>query len=259
MENFKKTISFLDADNHRATIDLEITHRNGYPEFTASGRYLNGGGQVLDEIRPRTKSQKAIINLWKMYHLNGMSAGTPEQERAVKEWKSKGNKYDYSKAVEYLKSINLYEAKHPETGKPYKYGHGWILKQLPTGFEVTLKHHAEAIEKEEAKRESEESKTELTEDEELLKKMEEYGIDEDNLEACKAYMEVAGADDLSDFEESYCGKFADDEEFAREQAEQLELIDDKAGWPNNCIDWEEASSQLMQDYTEQDGHYFRNI
>lgn len=208
MKNFKKTISFLDKENHRAVIDLEITNRNGYPEFTASGRYLGSYGQCLDEIKPRTHEQLLLIDLWKEYHLKDISK-LPDN---VKFWPN---------------------------------------------FEGHLTGIIEAVEKQEAEREAEEAKTELTEDEELLKQMEEYGIDEDKMDACKAYLEVMGIDDLSDFEESYQGQFANDEEFAQDMHFQTGIDNDE--WPYTCIDWKEASSQLMQDYIEQDGYYFRNL
>ena len=74
----------------------------------------------------------------KKYHLNGMNAGTPEQEAAIEEWKQAGNRYDYTAACEYLKECGLYEVNF--TGKtvgrvynnePYKYGHGWVIEELP--------------------------------------------------------------------------------------------------------------------------------
>lgn len=257
MENYKKTVSFIDADKHRAIIELEITDRNGYPEFTASGSYLNSGGQCLDQIKPRTQAQRKLIYLWENYHLNGMSAGTKEQDEAIKKWQA-DNKYDFGKACEYLKSIGLYEVKHPKTGELYKYGSGWIREDLSSTFLIGLKSIVFEIEKEEREREKEEAKKEKTEDEILAQKMEEFGIDEDLTDACRAYLDAMNVDDLSDFEESYSGKFNNDEDFAQDMAENIGAIDMDAKWPNNCIDWEKASSQLMQDYTEQDGFYFRN-
>lgn len=98
------------------------------------------GGQCIDSMAQFIKTPlfRRIRKLWKRYHLNGMHAGTPEQERAIEEWKSAGNKYDYTAACEYLKSINLYEVPFygKTTGKVwnwelYKYGHGWIIEELP--------------------------------------------------------------------------------------------------------------------------------
>lgn len=59
------------------------------------------------------------------------------------------------------------------------------------------------------------------------------------------------------WEEAYQGEFDSDAEFAESQAESLGYIDRELTWPFNCIDWEDAAKDLMHDYFEQDGHYFR--
>lgn len=79
-------------------------------------------------------------------------------------------------------------------------------------------------------------------------------------EAVEAYIELGiGDDDLSDFEEAYQGEYSSDENFARETAEQLGEMDSNVQWPYTCIDWEYAARELMYDYSESNGHYFRNI
>lgn len=193
MKTFLKTISFLDANNHRANLDIEITERNGYPEFTVSGQFLGSFGQCLDEIKPKGINQNTLINLWKEYHLKDVSQ--------VKNF--------YTLLIETIENIEKEEKEK-------------VIKDT------------------------------------IEQKMEEWGIDESQKEACEAYLECMGEEDLKDFEECYCGEFTDDEEFAREQAESLGLINNDVNWPNNCIDWEKAARELMMDYTEQDGYYFRN-
>jgi hypothetical protein len=42
------------------------------------------------------------------------------------------------------------------------------------------------------------------------------------------------------------------EDYARELADDIGAIDRKAGWPNNCIDWEKAASELQTDYSTVD-------
>jgi hypothetical protein len=39
------------------------------------------------------------------------------------------------------------------------------------------------------------------------------------------------------------------EDYARELAEDIGAIDPRASWPLNCIDWEQAASELKTDYT----------
>ena len=121
---------------------------NKYVEFTASGNIWNhchsdiySGGQNLNEIAKYIKTPlfQKIYTFWKKYHLNGMHAGTPEQEEAIAEWKAKGNKYDYKKACEMLKNRGLYEVPltadligtRKADGKPYKYGCGWVIANIP--------------------------------------------------------------------------------------------------------------------------------
>jgi len=142
----KREIVFLDADRNKVVAECEIKERNGYPEFTMSGEYKGGLGQVFDRVNPANEQQQKLINLWKDWHLNGMNAGTPVQQEAIEKWKDEGNEYDYEKIVEYLKSIGLYEVPHPKTGEPYKYGHGWITKDLPEDFEDKLEWLLDEIE-----------------------------------------------------------------------------------------------------------------
>lgn len=88
-------------------------------------------------------------------------------------------------------------------------------------------------------------------------------IEENDLEsqedAVRAYAVLVGENFLEDFQEAYQGKFSSDEEFAQSFAEEIGAIDGNASWPNNCIDWEMAAEQLMYDYAEEGGYYFRNL
>ena len=253
----KRKVSFIDADKHRVILDVEITNRNKYPEFTISGRVAGSGGQCQDSIKPRTDAQTILLHLWDKWHLNGTHAGTPEQEEAIEQWEKAGNKYDYTEACEHLKTINLYEVKLPD-GTNYQYGHGWQQRILPENFDKAVNQALDTIEAEE--KEYAANQPEVTGDEAVLQQMEEYAIDEDSLAACKAYLACMGSNTtLKDFEESYSGTFTDDAEFAQDQAESIGAVDEKATWPNNCIDWEIAAREIMMGYTEQDGFYFRNI
>lgn len=122
-------------------VDIEIKldeKEPGKPVFTACGNIWNHihtdiycGGQCLDTIAKyvHTPQFKKIYRFWKLYHLNNMNAGTPEQEQAIAAWETQGNKYSYDAACDYLKSIGLYEVEY--NGKPYKYGHSWIYRAIP--------------------------------------------------------------------------------------------------------------------------------
>lgn len=63
----------------------------------------------------------------------------------------------------------------------------------------------------------------------------------------------------SDIDEAYQGSYKDDEDFAYETAMSIGAIDKNASWPNSCIDWEHAAKELMYDYSEHNGHYFRSL
>jgi len=83
-----------------------------------------------------------------------------------------------------------------------------------------------------------------------------------NPEIIVAY--IAGSSwDISDAvascEEAFSGEFANDVEFAEDMAEQIGAIEKGLNWPYTCIDWERAAKELMYDYFEQDGYYFRNL
>lgn len=103
---------------------------------------------------------------------------------------------------------------------------------------------------------TEEKKTSAQVFEELRK---EIGSNYED-DAIKAYINIMGADyaTADGFEESYIGKMDNDEEFARDIFEQ---IGGKmpSEWPYYCIDWEAAARDLMYDYAEEDGYYFRNV
>lgn len=120
------------------TVEVTLKEKDGKPCFSAMATVYNqtktdilAGGQCFDSIAKRTKNKQfmEIYRLWKLYHLNDMHAGTIEQEEAIKDWESKGNRYDYTSACEYLKSVGLYEVEH--NGKPYTYGSGWLYWDIP--------------------------------------------------------------------------------------------------------------------------------
>lgn len=63
---------------------------------------------------------------------------------------------------------------------------------------------------------------------------------------------------INKVEEAYMGEYENDEIFAEETAEQCGYEINNT-WPHNCIDWSHAARELMYDYFEDNGHYFRNL
>lgn len=111
------------------------------------------GGQCLDtiaEYRDQLTEPELfdeLLQLWEKYHLNGMHAGTPEQEKAIEEWKAEGNRYDYNAVCEMLKKRGLYEVNYTGLSigrryenEPYKYGHAWLVQSLPGDVLLRVDH-----------------------------------------------------------------------------------------------------------------------
>lgn len=85
-------------------------------------------------------------------------------------------------------------------------------------------------------------------------------------EAVAAWLENSGQDALTewsdveeDFNEAWAGEHDSDEDSAQDLAEELDMIDEKLGWPYSCIDWEHAARELlMSDYWSEGNYYFRS-
>ena len=94
----------------------------------------------------------------------------------------------------------------------------------------------------------------------ITKKQEELTENKSwDIEAVKAYIDLGiGNDDLDDFEEAYQGEWKTDEDFVRDLIEDTgELPKDLPGYIH--IDWEATAIDIMMDYSENYGYYFRNL
>ena len=80
-------------------------------------------------------------------------------------------------------------------------------------------------------------------------------------EAIDAYIKNCGGGYLGNFEEAYVGQYDSDVDFAQDMHAQVgeALPDEWSHWPYTCIDREYAARELMCDFFESDGYYFRNI
>jgi hypothetical protein len=67
---------------------------------------------------------KRLLEIWDRWHLNTMKAGTPAQEKAVREY-IKTTRYEYTAVCQYLKTKDLY------IDNGYKYGTSWLKEELP--------------------------------------------------------------------------------------------------------------------------------
>lgn len=97
---------------------------------------------------------------------------------------------------------------------------------------------------------------------EFFDKVEDCYLDYEVIEAYAALGSYS-LSDLDEFfenlEEAYQGEYSSDEDFAESFAEELGYINDSVQWPYTCIDWQHAARELMYDYNESNGHYFRTL
>lgn len=84
-----------------------------------------------------------------------------------------------------------------------------------------------------------------------------HSLDEDQAEIYSAYRKNFDGS-WSDCQDRYQGSYKSDEAFAEDMAEQCGDYPRQVSWPYTCIDWEWAARELMYDYIEENGHYFRN-
>lgn len=104
MKKFEYKVSFRDANNNRANIEIKCEWEHISFTWECNGHYW----QCDRVIIPATKTQIKLLTLWNRYHLNGMSSGTEKQNLLIEEWKAQWNKYDYDVVKDYLKTINIH-------------------------------------------------------------------------------------------------------------------------------------------------------
>ena len=152
-----------DDSKHKyhVELDVEITDRNGYDEFSVSG-YVYGtnrndmllGGQCLDEIdkyfSEDLKHQgtyaffSKIRYYWKKYHLSGLHAGTKDQEGYLRMYHPNlAFATDYDECCKVLKRAGLYEVELEKKNEygievpkgkntvKYKFGTNWLRWGIP--------------------------------------------------------------------------------------------------------------------------------
>lgn len=139
--NFGK-IDFDGTGKNRnlVIVEIELTDKN---VFTASARIWDNlrrdivaGGQCLDELNNyplirNNKEFKTIFEMWKKHHLNDMHAGTEAQEKALDEHDAVSElKLRY--ASNYKEACNFLEEKGLLIDNGYKYGTGWIKREIPS-------------------------------------------------------------------------------------------------------------------------------
>ena len=78
-------------------------------------------------------------------------------------------------------------------------------------------------------------------------------------EVISAYFDNCGVASLDDVEEAYQGEHNSDEDFAYQLGEDIGLLSGMDESLHCYFDWSSWTRDLMYDYFESNGHYFRNL
>lgn len=95
---------------------------------------------------------------------------------------------------------------------------------------------------------------------ECIEALDRSGLEELIERYSEDVVEAALACDVrpSDIEEAYQGEWSSDEAFVQNLVEEIgDIPKDLPGYIH--IDWERTAHDIMMDYSEDNGHYFRNM
>lgn len=114
-------------------VEVELRNEESQPILSVCGSH----GQNRDELEEYMEGKdnpiwNFIDDIWKKYHLNGMHAGTPKQEKFIEEHLE--GRYEYDKACKLLEENDLLcDKDYLVNGEPYKYGTAWLYQPIPDG------------------------------------------------------------------------------------------------------------------------------
>lgn len=145
---FKKYLTFKPSRPGGGTFHLEIELREESREcrdwdtlelienpvtLSICGRTRGGCGQCKDLIEEKVGNFKQseqiiirqILNIWNQYHLNDMNAGTKHQTELLSDFKCTSSTKHYAEVCAFLERKDaLYDG-------TYKYGTGWLYREIP--------------------------------------------------------------------------------------------------------------------------------
>lgn len=106
--------------------------------WQANKRDIIRGGQCVDTVAaffPHNKKAQRMVEIWKRWHLNDLTAGSPAQEAWLREHRDEFPGYPvshYTWVAEQLAAAGLNpDPNYLYKGQPYKYGHAWLKEELP--------------------------------------------------------------------------------------------------------------------------------
>jgi hypothetical protein len=125
--------------NGRANCEAAITWslENGRFSMCAeiwmpSKRDIECGGQCVDTVAayfPEDAKAQRMLAIWREWHLNDMTAGSPAQNAHLK---TLGAYQSYDWALMHLAAVGLNpDPNYRHNGKPYHYGSAWLKRELP--------------------------------------------------------------------------------------------------------------------------------
>ena len=126
-----------------AYLELSVTaegYRSKVGRTRRSERSLQMGGAV-HTLRGERRINR-VMALARRWHLNSLRTGTAEQAAAVAEGLGRAE-YEYDRACDILRERGLFEVPKPDGGT-YKYGHQWLLEELPESVVTELKELVQA-------------------------------------------------------------------------------------------------------------------
>tara|TARA_R110000796_G_scaffold4676_1_gene17951 strand:- start:251 stop:712 length:462 start_codon:yes stop_codon:yes gene_type:complete len=137
-----KTFNFgkIDYNNKGRKINLvTLEVKFDGERFAVCGNVWNNkqtdiisGGQNLDDLYNYFNNNGLflkIYSLWKQYHLNDLTPGTPKQMAFLSTLQKPINAEFYTWECEQLEKVDLLI--DDLNGKPYKYGTLWLTNEIP--------------------------------------------------------------------------------------------------------------------------------
>lgn len=137
--NLSKKPSVEDGDNqYRLSIVGELKIKSSE---NLGLHAIESGGQCEDQIRDSLKSCGLVCKsfdmlypIWKRWHLNDMTKGSPKQEKCLEEYYARypdASRF-FEDECEILKMKKIFVDKSYKIGgKPYEYGSRWLTTKIP--------------------------------------------------------------------------------------------------------------------------------
>jgi len=130
--NIKSTIGFND-DGEKVRIHVEFKNANLSITGTITDHGLEVGSGQINPIDPtgfqftngwNAEKLTTLNEIWDLYHLNDMNAGTPAQTALVRQY-TQTHRFDYDEVCIFLAENDMFN----DNG--YKYGNGWLRIEVP--------------------------------------------------------------------------------------------------------------------------------